>query len=87
MTSKQLCFPLIALRPQGRMDLMQIFSRIARRTLKEDTVSMATTFFPEGILPDHINDPVIALIPKVDHPCHLKDFRPIALCNVDGLVG
>lgn len=35
---------------------------------------------PERI--SEVNETLIALIPKVDHPKSVKEFRPIALCNV-----
>jgi len=33
--------------------------------------------FPEGL-----NNTFIALIPKIDNPQHISEFRPIGLCNV-----
>ena len=39
-------------------------------------------FFETGQMPRGVNDTSIVLIPKVDHPHELKEFRPISLCNV-----
>jgi hypothetical protein len=39
-------------------------------------------FFATGFMPQGTNDASIVLIPKVDDPSELKDFRPIGLCNV-----
>jgi hypothetical protein len=33
-------------------------------------------------MPEGVNDTVIILLPKKDEPEHLRDFRPISLCNV-----
>lgn len=49
---------------------------------KEDITTMIATFFLAGTMPDCIDDTAITLIPKSDSPAHLKDFRPISLCNV-----
>jgi hypothetical protein len=35
-----------------------------------------------GIMPKNLNKTYIALIPKVKHPSHVNEFRPISLCNV-----
>jgi hypothetical protein len=39
-------------------------------------------FFVIGQLPEGGNDTAIILIPKIDQPETLKDFRPISLCTV-----
>jgi hypothetical protein len=39
-------------------------------------------FFASGKMPAEINEAAIVLIPKVDKPELLKEFRPISLCSV-----
>lgn len=50
--------------------------------LKDDIVRAVKDFFLSRIMPEGVNDTAIVLIPKVDQPMKLKDFRPISLCNV-----
>ena len=38
--------------------------------------------FANPVSLEAINDTHLVLIPKVDNPTCLKEFRPIALCNV-----
>jgi hypothetical protein len=33
-------------------------------------------------MPEGVNETAIILLPKKDEPEHLRDFRPISLCNV-----
>jgi hypothetical protein len=48
----------------------------------EDVVQLVRNFFRTGIMPTHINDTHIALIPKKLVPLVPADYRPISLCNV-----
>jgi hypothetical protein len=50
--------------------------------LKEDVSRAVKSFFRSGVLSEGVNDPAIVLIPKVEHPIELIEFRPISLCNV-----
>lgn len=50
--------------------------------IKSDVVRVVKEFFHTGIMPDGINATAIVLIPKVNQPMELKEFRPISLCNV-----
>nr|KYP76527.1 hypothetical protein KK1_020773 [Cajanus cajan] len=48
----------------------------------EDILSSCNSWLKVGELPPHINDVVIALIPKCLNPSNMKELRPISLCNV-----
>jgi hypothetical protein len=50
--------------------------------MKEDVINAVKRFFEEGRMPEGVNDTTIVLIPKVQHPKILKEYRPISLCNV-----
>jgi hypothetical protein len=50
--------------------------------LKNDVITAVRHFFRTGFMPEGTNDTSIVLIPKIDNPSDLKDFRPIGLCNV-----
>lgn len=50
--------------------------------VRQDIVGAVQKFFHSGIMPPGVNDMAIVLIPKIDQPLELKDFRPISLCNV-----
>ncbi|EEC68693.1 hypothetical protein OsI_37162 [Oryza sativa Indica Group] len=50
--------------------------------IKEDIISAVSKFFQTGCMPEGVNNTTIVLIPKIEQPMELKDFRPISLCNV-----
>lgn len=50
--------------------------------LKNEVIAAVKHFFHTGEMPENVNHTAIVLIPKVDQPSELKDFRPISLCTV-----
>ena len=49
---------------------------------KIEITAVVKLFFDTGVMPEGVNSTTIVLIPKVDTPTRLTDFRPISLCNV-----
>jgi hypothetical protein len=49
---------------------------------EEEICNAVRVFISGGEVPEGFCDSVIVLIPKVTKPKHLKNFRPISLCNV-----
>lgn len=50
--------------------------------LKEEVMEGVKEFFRSGVMPPGVNETVIVLIPKVEEPTKMTEFRPISLCNV-----
>jgi hypothetical protein len=50
--------------------------------LKGDIIRSVRQLFETGRMPPGVNDTAIVLIPKIDKPVLLKDYRPNSLCNV-----
>jgi hypothetical protein len=50
--------------------------------LRDEVIVAVRHFFTTGLMPEGVNDTSIVLIPKIDNPLELKDYRPIGLCNV-----
>nr|XP_027120381.1 uncharacterized protein LOC113737334 [Coffea arabica] len=50
--------------------------------INADIVHAISSFFHTGNLLKAFNETIISLIPKVDNPVMLANFRPISLCNV-----
>lgn len=45
-------------------------------------IDNTTNFWSTGIMPEYLNDTLVTLIPKVNNPELVSQFRPISLCNV-----
>ncbi|XP_074293324.1 uncharacterized protein LOC141620317 [Silene latifolia] len=58
------------------------FFRDAYDIIGGDVVKAVKEFFSNGRMLQQINATVITLIPKVDCPSSVQDFRPIACCSV-----
>ena len=50
--------------------------------IKADLIHAITSFFHTRNLLKSVNETLISLIPKVDNPVILSNFRPISLCSV-----
>ncbi|GAA0165972.1 hypothetical protein LIER_21237 [Lithospermum erythrorhizon] len=50
--------------------------------IKMSVVEAVQTFFATSKMPKYVNSTAISLIPKVQNPQYVKDFRHIACCNV-----
>ena len=50
--------------------------------LKADIIQAIKSFFHSSYMLNAVNHTIISLIPKVENPTEIKQFRPISLCNV-----
>ncbi|XP_020702444.1 uncharacterized protein LOC110114037 [Dendrobium catenatum] len=58
------------------------FYRSTWNVLQHQLCRAVSSFFTTGFMPNQIKATAIALIPKQTHATNVKDYRPIALCNV-----
>ncbi|GKA67747.1 RNA-directed DNA polymerase, eukaryota, reverse transcriptase zinc-binding domain protein [Tanacetum coccineum] len=58
------------------------FFKKAWKCIGKDVCEAIRDFFTNGKLLGEINTTLIALVPKMDTPNKVSDFRPIACCNV-----
>ncbi|CAL8174658.1 unnamed protein product [Prunus armeniaca] len=47
----------------------------------DDIISFVQDCFNTASLPDHLNETLISLVPKVERPMCMNQLRPISLCN------
>ena len=50
--------------------------------IKVDVIKAISSFFHSRNLLKYVNETIISLIPKIDNPVKLINFRPISLCIV-----
>ncbi|GJV98289.1 RNA-directed DNA polymerase, eukaryota, reverse transcriptase zinc-binding domain protein [Tanacetum coccineum] len=66
-------------RPDG---FIAIFFKRSWDIMGEDVCTAVKEFFKSNKLLGEVNATLITLVPKVQHPNKVSDFRPIACCNV-----
>lgn len=58
------------------------FFKTAWPVVGKDLVTAVQSFFLYGFMPKGINGTILSLVPKVTNPESMKDYRPIACCNL-----
>lgn len=71
--------PLTNSRPDG---MLPIFYKSFWHIVGEDVTSTIPTALNSSTVHESLNSTFIALIPKINNPKKVVDFRPISLCNV-----
>ena len=71
--------PLIAPDPDG---MSPIFYKSFWHIVGNDVTIVVLKALKTGVMHESLNTTFITLIPKVQHPKKVADFRPISLCNV-----
>lgn len=79
---KKVIFAMGDDKPSGPDGYSAIFFKKAWTVIGEDVCLAVKDFFRTGKLLKEVNATLIALIPKVELPTVVGQFRPIALCNV-----
>uniref|UniRef100_A0A803NVI6 Autophagy-related protein n=1 Tax=Cannabis sativa TaxID=3483 RepID=A0A803NVI6_CANSA len=78
---KEAVFELHPLKAPGPDDFSGCFFRKYWDVVGSNLVETVKEFFISGILNPKLNNTFICLIPKVDFPLSMDQFRPISLCN------
>lgn len=79
---KAAVFSIKATKAPGPDGIHGIFLQNQWRTVGGSICSFVRDVFHDLARIKEVNDTLLALIPKFDHPDNMKDFRPVALCNV-----
>ncbi|XP_071694872.1 uncharacterized protein [Rutidosis leptorrhynchoides] len=79
---KKAMFDINDLKSPGPDGYSAAFFKNAWDIVGEDVVKAVKDFFSQGKLLKEINHTLISLVPKVQSPSKVTDFRPISCCNV-----
>ncbi|XP_024006528.1 uncharacterized protein LOC112083036 [Eutrema salsugineum] len=79
---KAVLFSLAANKSPGPDGYTVEFFKECWPIIGKDMVVGIQFFFLKGFLPKGVNSTILALIPKKEQAKHMKDYRPIACCNV-----
>ncbi|KAL3524081.1 hypothetical protein ACH5RR_016915 [Cinchona calisaya] len=66
----------------GPVSMSSLFFKQFWHIVGRDITLAIQSFFHSGFMLSYLNETIISLIPKVDIPTNLSQYRPIALCNV-----
>jgi hypothetical protein len=84
-TNEEIKFALFQMGPTkapGPDGFPALFYQTHWEFLEKDICHAIRSFLQGGSLPEGFCDNTIVMIPKVTNPEHLKNFRPISMCNV-----
>lgn len=70
------------LKAPGLDDMSALFFQHYWSIVECDLGAMVQHFFRHVFLLKQLNHTFLVLIPKVEHPSKIKQYRPISLCNV-----
>lgn len=62
--------------------MQAIFYQKYWNTVGKSIYNFVTDCFHNNKVPNKVNETLIVLIPKVENPANIKQFRPISLCDV-----
>ena len=77
----QSLFSIGGLKSPGPDGFPAIFYQKFWDLCSNDIILLIKNCFQMATLPEHLNETFIVLIPKVDNPINMTQFRPISLCN------
>ncbi|CAL8167543.1 unnamed protein product [Prunus armeniaca] len=78
---KHSLFAIGGLKTLGLDGFLDIFYQNFWDLCSSDIISVVKYYFITASLPEHLNDTLIALVPKAERPTSIPQLRPISLCN------